>query len=86
MKKTEAKHIVDYLKENQESLVLFLKKLVEAESPSTDSDAQAEIFKLLESAFEELDYHVLHVPGNKTGGFLFARPLNRLKKLLSSFC
>jgi len=80
MKKTEAKHIVDYLKENQESLVLFLKKLVEAESPSTDSDAQAEIFKLLESAFEELDYHVLHVPGNKTGGFLFARPLNRLKK------
>ncbi|MEN8125679.1 MAG: M20 family metallopeptidase [Bacteroidota bacterium] len=79
MKKSEAKHIVNYLKENQDSMILFLKKLVEAESPSTDANAQVKIINLLKSALEELNYYVLYIPGKKTGGYLFARPHDRLK-------
>ncbi len=79
MKKSEAKHIVNYLKENQESMILFLKKLVEAESPSKDANAQVKIIDLLKSALEELNFYVLQMPGKKTGGFILARPLDRLK-------
>ncbi len=79
MKKLEAKHIVNYLKENQESMILFLKKLVEAESPSTDANSQVKVINLLKSALEELNFYVLQMPGKKTGGFILARPLKRLK-------
>ncbi|MCK5401410.1 MAG: M20 family metallopeptidase [Flavobacteriaceae bacterium] len=79
MEKSEAKHIESYLKENQESMILFLKKLVEAESPSTDANSQVNIMNMLKLALEELNYYVLYVPGKKTGGYLFARPLKRLK-------
>ena len=56
MEKSVAKHIVNYLKENQESMILFLKKLVEAESPSRDANSQVKIIGLLKSALEELDF------------------------------
>jgi len=79
MKKSEAKHIVNYLKQNQESMILFLKKLVEAESPSKDAYSQVKILDLLKLALEELNFYVLQMPGKKTGGFILARPLERLK-------
>ena len=79
MNKPEAKHIVKYLKENQESMILFLKKLVEAESPSNDANAQVKIIGLLKLAFEKLNFYVLHMPGKQTGGFIFSRPVKRLK-------
>ena len=79
MKKKEAKHIVNYLKENQESMILFLKELVEMESPSTNARAQINIINFLKTAFEELHFYVLKMPGKKTGGYLLARPIKRLK-------
>jgi glutamate carboxypeptidase len=80
MEKSVAKHIVNYLKENQESMILFLKKLVEAESPSRDANSQVKIIGLLKSALEELDFYVIQMPGKVTGGFILARPIMRLKK------
>ena len=79
MKTLEAKHIVKYLKENQEDMILFLKELVEAESPSTDANSQVKIISLLKMALEKLDFWVFHMPGKKTGGFIFSRPTKRLK-------
>ena len=79
MKRTEAKHIVNYLKENQESMILFLKKLVALESPSTNSKSQVKIINFLSLAFQELNFYVLKMPGKKTGGYLFARPVKRSK-------
>ena len=79
MERSEAKHIVNYLKENQESMILFLKELVELESPSANADTQVKIINYLKSAFEELDFYVVHMPGKKTGGYLLARPFKRLK-------
>ena len=80
MEKAAAKHIVNYLKENQESMILFLKQLVAFETPSTNANSQVEIINFLKSAFQELDFYVLRMPGKKTGGYLLARPLKRLKK------
>jgi glutamate carboxypeptidase len=79
MERSEAKHIVNYLKENQESMILFLKELVELESPSTNADTQVKIINYLKSAFQELHFYVVHMPGKKTGGYLLARPFKRLK-------
>ena len=79
MTKTKAKHIVNYLEENQQSMILFLKRLVEAESPSKDPKSQVRVISLLKSALEDLNYNVLYVPGNKTGGFILSRPNNRVK-------
>jgi len=85
MERSEAMHIVSYLKDNQKSMILFLKKLVKAESPSRDADSQIEVMNLLGSALEKLNFYVLHVPGKTSGGYLFARPLNRTKNLPVQF-
>ncbi len=85
MERSEAMHIVSYLKDNQKSMILFLKKLVKAESPSRDADSQIEVMNLLGSALEKLNFYVLHVPGKTSGGYLFARPLNRIKNLPVQF-
>ena len=79
MDKAVAKHIVNYLKENCESMILFLKELVELESPSADAKTQVKILNFLKAAFESLHFYVLQMPGKKTGGYLLARPLNRSK-------
>ena len=79
MEKAAAKHIVNYLEENCETMILFLKKLVEFETPSTNATSQIKIINFLKSAFQELNFFVMHMPGKKTGGYLLARPLKRLK-------
>lgn len=79
MEKSKAKHIVNYLKENQESMILFLKKLVAAESPSTDASSQVQVMHILKSALKNLNFHVVKMPGQTSGGYLYARPLNKVK-------
>ena len=72
--------IWDHLKIEQENILQFLIQLVENESPSLNIEAQFKVFALLKKKLEELNYFVLHVPGIKTGGYLYARPLQRDKK------
>ena len=79
MSNSDAEHIRIYLEENQESMILFLKELVAVETPSADPDAQIGIINLLKTALEALQYLVVYSPGKKTGGYLFARPLSRIK-------
>lgn len=79
MKVATAKHIETFLKEHQEEMILFLKKLVAIESPSRDPDSQTAILEMLKDAFESLDFVVTIFPGKKTGGFLYARPIEHQK-------
>ena len=72
--------IWDHLKIEQENILQFLIQLVENESPSLNIEAQFNVFDLLKKKLEELNYFVLHVPGINTGGYLYARPLQRDKK------
>jgi len=74
MKVSTARHIENFLKDHQEEMIIFLKKLVASESPSHDSDSQAVIMEILKDTFESLGFHTCIFPGRKTGGFFYARP------------
>ena len=79
MKVTRAKHIDTFLKEHQEEMTLFLKKLVAIESPSRDPESQTAILAILKDTFESIDFEVTIFPGKKTGGFLYAKPKEHQK-------
>ncbi len=74
MKISAARHIETFLKDHQEEMIIFLKKLVVNESPSHDAKSQQQIMEILVETFQSLDYYACHFPGKKTGGFLYARP------------
>ncbi len=80
MKVSAAIHIESFLKDHQEEMIIFLKKLVTSESPSNDPGSQIEILQILKTAFESLDFETFIFPGRKTGGFLYARPKERKKR------
>ena len=80
MKKRNALQILNYLKINQNSMIEFLNKLVHAESPSKNVFSQTKILNILKSELEELNYYVFIMPGKKTGGYLYSRPLRRKKR------
>jgi len=79
MKVSAATHIEVFLKDHQEEMIAFLKKLVASESPSRDPESQQEIMNILKRTFESLGFEAHVYPGKKTGGFLYARPRKREK-------
>jgi len=79
MKKRKALQILNYLETNQNSMIEFLNELVRAESPSKDIFSQTKVLNILEFALKELNFHVFIMPGKKTGGYLYSRPLHRKK-------
>lgn len=79
MNKEAASKIWNHLEANQEVMLQFLRGIVERESPSRNKSAQIEIIKFLQKEIEDIGYFTLHVPGKKTGGYLYARPKNRRK-------
>ena len=79
MDKKVAFKIWDQLISNKEEMFHFLRQLIEIETPSHHKGAQLDIFGLIKKKLESLGFYVLHMPGNNTGGYLFARPLKRIK-------
>ncbi len=79
MERTIAKHIENYLRDNQEDMLIFLKKLVATETPSQDAKSQSEILVFLKDTLETLDFQVSISTGSLTGGYLYARPKLRIK-------
>ena len=75
METSIARHIDEYLKEHQNEMIAFLKRLVACETPSRDTQSQSEILKILEETVKELEFYTILFPGKKTGGYLYARPL-----------
>ena len=65
--------ILNYFKEHQTEMLTFLKQLVAMESPSLDPRSQHKLFEWLEERFNALGMYTLHIPGKKTGGYLYAR-------------
>ena len=79
MNKEAASKIWNHLEANKEVMLQFLREVVEIESPSRNKPAQVEVIKFLQNKIEDLGFFTLHVPGKKTGGYLYARPKNRGK-------
>jgi glutamate carboxypeptidase len=79
---TEAlgRQILGYLNNHKAEMIAFLRILVLLESPSRVSASQEPILKALEERIDRLNYDVKLMPGKKAGGYLFARPQERIKK------
>ena len=74
-----AENILEQLNLNKERLLADLEKFVKIESPSTEPAQIAKAYQFLIDLFIDIDYYTLWVPGQNTGGYLYARPKNRRK-------
>lgn len=74
-----ANGILGQLKSQEQEMLSFLKELVALESPSRNPESQHRILKFLEKELNGMGFYTMHVHGKKTGGYLYARPLNRDK-------
>ena len=72
--------IVAHLRERRQDFVKFLQELVSLESPSLKPATLEPVMRLLTGALRSLDYHVMLLPGKRTGGQLFARPCRRVRE------
>ena len=79
MNQSTVEQILDYLQQYRPKMITFLESLVRAESPSHLPESQKEVMSLLTKGFDSIKYYSLYMPGRKTGGYLFARPLERKK-------
>jgi glutamate carboxypeptidase len=66
-----------HLAGQRDRMVALLRRLTEAESPSVVPDAQQGLRELLVEAFDEIGYVSRRVPGQSSGGMLYARPDRR---------
>lgn len=69
-----AAEISHYLRQQQDEMLALLSALVLAESPSSQPETQAVPFSILSERLSELGFEVNHTPGERTGGYLLARP------------
>ncbi|MFD2564395.1 M20 family metallopeptidase [Aquimarina rubra] len=76
-----ANTIQRHLTNQKEEILIFLKKLVDIESPSHSIDSQHQILNLLKKELRLIGYQTQHILGKETGGYLYARPKQRDKKL-----
>jgi len=81
MKTEDVNRIKKYLKLHHDEMIEFLKVLVAFETPSRSSKSQVKIFDYLKKQLEFLDYYCIYSKGKKTGGYLYARPKKRDRKL-----
>lgn len=73
------KDLLAWLRGERDSMIAFLRKLVLAESPSSEPDSQRAVRELLAGALRELGYRTRALPGRESGGQLYARPAGRLR-------
>ncbi len=74
-----ADRICQYLEEQKPNMEKFLRALVALETPSHDAGSQEAILSLLRDKFESEDYSTVYMPGQQTGGYLVAKPRQRIK-------
>jgi len=72
--------ILAYFRARNDNMVEFLENLIRYESPSSNPKAQKALLEFLGNKLKSLGYFTNYVPGKKTGGYLYARPLYRDRK------
>jgi glutamate carboxypeptidase len=82
--------IQTYLTQQRQEMLALLEKLVLVESPSLRPESQAGIQSILQAALKTLDYEVERIPGQTSGGQLYAAPqhlpADRPQQLLIGHC
>jgi glutamate carboxypeptidase len=72
-----AEAVLHHIRAQRSAFVDYLTALVEHESPSTDPAAQQPVFDQLAASLDALGFWTQRVPGERTGGQLYARPARR---------
>lgn len=72
-----ASDVAQAVRDLTEEYVDFLCRLARIETPSTDPHAQEEALDLLAEALDAVGCEAVHLPGDETGGSLYARPRGR---------
>ncbi len=67
------------MQDQQLEMVALLEELAMMETPSDRPDTQHPIIDTLSQLLAELDYHVRWLPGQSSGGQLYASPVKRIK-------
>lgn len=67
-----AQRVLSFLQDAQEEMVAFLRDLALAESPTTVPESQARVHALLRERLEPLGFQVRVLPGEQSGGHLYA--------------
>ncbi|MEJ2583789.1 MAG: M20 family metallopeptidase [Robiginitalea sp.] len=73
-----SKDVQTCLHSRQEVMTKFIGDLARMESPSSDRESLLEILKWLERQFTALGMYTIRVPGIESGGYLYARPKQRI--------
>jgi len=81
MKTEDVNRIQNYLKSHHDEMITFLESLVKIETPSTSSSSQKKIFTIIRNQLQSFGYYCFQSKGDKTGGYLYARPLKRDRSL-----
>lgn len=77
MTNADAQVILEHVREHRPAMTSLLADLVRAESPSDVPEAQRRVFALLAEALRPARYTATHLPGDTSGGQLYARPTDR---------
>ena len=86
----DASKLLDYLTSKTAEMTAYLKELVLAESPSLCPETQDRVFRLIEEPLQQIGYETERIPGNHSGGQLYASPPgsgeDHLTQLLLGHC
>lgn len=74
-----SENILHYLELNKSNYIRDLRSLVEIETPSDNPIYISKSFAIISKILKSLDFYVDIIPGKKTGGILYSRPLNKKK-------
>lgn len=77
MSSERAQQLLAQLRLEQANTIRLLQHLVEAESPSRDSESQQVVLNLLSDELTALDYRLRRIPDHQTGGYLLGVPGSR---------
>lgn len=75
-----AQDILHYLQTQLPNMLALVQQLARMESPSTVPEAQHGVLTSLADALSAMQYKVHLIPGQQTGGHLYARPLQKTKR------
>lgn len=73
----DASAVLQHLRGCRSEMIEQLAAWVRMESPSDASETQEPLFEALAEAFQDLGYRTIRLPGQTTGGQLYAHPGNR---------
>jgi glutamate carboxypeptidase len=79
MRKSKINSISEYLTTQKERMTEVLEQLVLMETPTVVPESQQAILQYLKEQLESLGFYTFQMPGKVSGGYLVARPKDRLK-------